>query len=205
MPSALSTRRTPSGATFDDFTNRLQNALFDFSQRAANARAGRQGVSAAAELLTNRAYIHAFVFRSHAHAHLAFIQFLKKNGHDDTANGADVIDQAFVIFRQRAEATGSFQAQAKTRDFATSLETHGAKELTQKLDATPRIIFIGVAADLADIDAGGNELGCNFECASRRIRILEGTGIGGNSDEQVFGDRLVDRKLFGLEEFVKDL
>src|SRR6059058_486787 len=79
IPSALSTRRTPSGIATDNITNFLQNFLFYFCERAANPRAGRENVSAAAKFLANGADIHLFVFRTHAHTHFAVGQFLKKH------------------------------------------------------------------------------------------------------------------------------
>src|SRR5436305_9327505 len=108
MPSASSTRRTPSGAAFKDFTNLLQNLLFDFGKTSANARAGSQCMSAAAEFLANSANIDRFVFRTHAHAHFAISKFFKKDGHDHAANCPEMIDQTFVVFGKDTQLCGGF-------------------------------------------------------------------------------------------------
>src|SRR5438309_6862868 len=54
IPSALSTNKTPSGVAIDDFTNCLQDFLFDFGQRSAHARARGQRVPASTELHADR-------------------------------------------------------------------------------------------------------------------------------------------------------
>src|SRR5213075_877470 len=90
IPSALSTSRTPSGeaGALNGFTSFLQNFFFRFRQRSAHARPGSECVPAAAKFLTNRAYIHAFVFGTHADAHLSVGKFLEKHSDDNTVNCA---------------------------------------------------------------------------------------------------------------------
>src|ERR1051325_819610 len=94
IPSALSTRRTPSGdaGAFNGFTSFLQNFFFDFPQRSAHTRASRECVTAAAKLLANRADIHPFVFGTHADAHLSIGKFLEEDSDDDAVNCAEMID-----------------------------------------------------------------------------------------------------------------
>src|SRR3982751_1639453 len=98
MPSALSTRRTPSGIATDDITNFLQNFLFDFRERAANTRPGGKNVSATAKFFADGAHIHFVAFRTHAHAHFAVGQFLKENRHNNAVNRAQMIDESFIVF-----------------------------------------------------------------------------------------------------------
>src|SRR5262245_2001483 len=100
IPSALSTSRTPSGnaGPLNGFTSFLQNFFFDFRQRSAHACTGSERVTAAAKFLANRAYIHPFVFGTHAHAHLSIGKFFEKHSGDNVVNCAEMIDQSFVVF-----------------------------------------------------------------------------------------------------------
>src|SRR6185503_11610465 len=68
IPSALSTSRTPSGdaGALNGVTSFLQNFFFNFRQCSLHARTCSEGVTAAAKLLANPAYIHAFVLGTHA-------------------------------------------------------------------------------------------------------------------------------------------
>src|SRR6516162_3711053 len=94
IPSALSTRRMPSGevGAFNGFTSFLQNFFFDFRQRSAYTRASSERVTAAAKLVANRADIHPFVFGTHADAHLSVGKFLEKHSDNDAVNCAEMID-----------------------------------------------------------------------------------------------------------------
>src|SRR5215471_13225923 len=85
IPSALSTSRTPSGdaGALNDFTSFLQKFFFDFRQRSAHTRTSRECVAAAAKFLANRAYIHPFVFGTHADAHLSVEKFFQKHSYND--------------------------------------------------------------------------------------------------------------------------
>src|SRR5437660_5541590 len=116
MPSALSTSRTPSGTAADDITHFLQNFLFHFRECAADACAGCQNVSAAAEFFTDGADVHFFVLRPHADAHFTVCEFLKKDGDDDPANRAQMIDKPFIMFRQHAQLFCHRQTQTETGD-----------------------------------------------------------------------------------------
>src|SRR5438309_1198488 len=62
MPSALSTKRTPSGIATDDITNFLQNFSFDFRERAADARTGGENMSAATKFFADGAHVYLFAF-----------------------------------------------------------------------------------------------------------------------------------------------
>src|SRR5438552_10243235 len=127
IPSALSTSRTPSGVAVNDVTNRLQNALLYFTQSTTNPGAGCECMSAAAKFLADGANIHRFTLGPHAHADFAVSEFFKKNRHDDPANGANMIDQSFIILRQDAEVGGNFDAKTETGDASIAFEAHGAK------------------------------------------------------------------------------
>src|SRR6266705_133601 len=102
IPSALSTSRTPSGVGFKDFTNFLQDFLFDFSERPAYARARRESMPATAKLLADGTNVDGIAFRTHADAHLAVGQFFEEDGNDHTANRAEMVDQPFVVFGKNA-------------------------------------------------------------------------------------------------------
>src|SRR5205807_3051770 len=94
IPSALSTSRTPSGdaGALNGFTSFLQNFFFDFRQRSAHTRTGCECVSSATKFLANRAYIHPFVFGTHADSHLSVREFFEKHGDDDSVKCAKMID-----------------------------------------------------------------------------------------------------------------
>src|SRR3954454_17330595 len=79
IPAALSTRRTPSGVAVNTIANLLQDFFFHLSQRAADSRARRELVPAAAELFANSAHVRRIGFRSHADPHLALGQFLEEH------------------------------------------------------------------------------------------------------------------------------
>ena len=79
-------------SALNGFTSFLQNFFFDFRQRSAHPRAGSQCMPAAAKFLANRAYIHAFVFGTHADAHLSVRKFFEKRSDDDAVNCAEMID-----------------------------------------------------------------------------------------------------------------
>src|ERR1700730_10783164 len=98
ISAALSTSRMPSGSALNNVTNFLQNLFFHFADAPANACAGSQCVTAAAELLANRANIDGFVFRSHTDAQLAVRQFFEENGNDHAPDCAEMIDQSLVVF-----------------------------------------------------------------------------------------------------------
>src|SRR3954447_10017587 len=104
MPSALSTSRTPSGVAANDVTDCLHYSLLHFGERPADARTCREGMTASTEFLTNGTNVDRRIFRAHANADLAVQQFLEKNRDHDAMNGADMIDQAFVILRQNSES-----------------------------------------------------------------------------------------------------
>src|SRR5581483_8334092 len=122
MPSALSTSRTPSGVAVKDMGNFRQHFAFDFGERAADPRTGGKFVTAAAEFCRDRADVGPIVFRSHADAHFAVAELLEKCGNNHAADGADMIDETFVIFRQYAEIGGGLHAQTKTRDAIGAFE-----------------------------------------------------------------------------------
>src|SRR6266404_7967821 len=108
----------------DDITNRLHHALFHFAQGAADARAGRESMSAAAEFLADCAHINLFALGAHADTHFAIGKFLKENRHNHSTDGANVIDQAFVILGHNAKLGRSFETKTETGDPAISFETH---------------------------------------------------------------------------------
>src|ERR1043166_8156908 len=66
MSSALSTSKMPSGDTANDVTDILQNFRFDLGESPFNPRAGGKHVSAAAELLANRADVYFVILGTHA-------------------------------------------------------------------------------------------------------------------------------------------
>src|SRR4051812_27156821 len=101
IPAALSTRRTPSGVAVNDTANLLQDFRFHFRQGSADSGSGGKLVSAAAELSADRGDISGIGFRPHAHANFTFGELFEENGDDDALNCADVINQAFVVFRLR--------------------------------------------------------------------------------------------------------
>src|SRR4051812_47668060 len=117
IPAALSTRRTPSGVAVNDMANLLQHFLFNLGKRAAHPGAGRESVSAAAKFLADRTNIGRIRFRTHAHPHFGFRQLFQENGNDHAFNGADMIDQPFVVLRLCLEGCGGFQTQAETGNF----------------------------------------------------------------------------------------
>src|SRR3954468_8831159 len=97
IPAALSTSRTPSGVAVNDMANFLQNFFFHLRQGAADARPGRQLVSASAEFLTDGANVCRIGFGTHAHALLSLRQFFEKHCHHDPLDRAEIIDQAFIV------------------------------------------------------------------------------------------------------------
>ena len=119
--------------------------FFHFGKRPAHACAGGEGVAAATKLLANRADIDRFVFRAHADAHFAIGQFLEKDGHDHALNGAQMIDQAFVVFRHHAEIGGGLRLRLKLATLPSRIESHRAEQFAQQLDAAARIIFVKLA------------------------------------------------------------
>src|SRR5947207_13426445 len=131
MPSALSTSRTPSVVALDDVTNFLQDALPDFIEGAADAVAGGEFVSAAAEFFANGANINLRAFGSHAHSHLALRQLFKKNRNQNAANGTKMIDEPLVVLRNDSEFGRRFQIESKTCDAALGIETHCAQQLAE--------------------------------------------------------------------------
>src|SRR4051812_19396944 len=128
IPAALSTRRTPSGVAVNDTANLLQDFRFHFRQGPPHSRTGRELVSAAPEPSADRGDIRGIGFRPHAHANFTFGKLFEENGDDDTLNRPDVINQAFVVLRFRAEARGRFQAQTEARDSSLAFEAHRAQQ-----------------------------------------------------------------------------
>src|SRR2546425_8231172 len=98
MPSALSTSRMPSGSALKDVTNFLQNLFFDFGEAPANARAGSQCMSAAAEFAADAAVDHLFFFSTHAHAHSIIGVLLKEDGDHDAAYSSEIVHHIVVVF-----------------------------------------------------------------------------------------------------------
>src|SRR5262249_59497942 len=93
IPSALSTSRTPSGeGALNGFTSFLQDSFLDFCQRSAHARTGSECVPATAKFLANRAYIHPFVFGTHANPHLSVGKLFEKHSDDHAVDCAEMID-----------------------------------------------------------------------------------------------------------------
>src|SRR5688572_9340327 len=129
IPAALSTSRTPSGVAVDDMANLLQNFLFYFRQRSLDPRSGRQLVPAAAELVANGAHVGRICFRAHAHAHFPFVQFFEEHRHHNTIDGADMIDQTFVVLGPGVQSRRDRQAQAEARYLSMAFETHRAEQL----------------------------------------------------------------------------
>src|SRR5215472_16096437 len=88
IPSALSTSRTPSGdgGALNGFTSFLQNFFFDFRQRSAHAPARSECVPAAAKFLAYRAYIHPFVFGTHADPYFSVGELFEKHSDGDAVN-----------------------------------------------------------------------------------------------------------------------
>src|SRR5947199_771855 len=115
IPAALSTSRTPSGVALDCCTGLFHDFFLYFRQCPANARPGGEDMAATTKLCANRADIERFIFRAHADAHFSIGQFFEENGHDHTANCAQMIDQPFVVFRNHPERNGGRLAQAEPR------------------------------------------------------------------------------------------
>src|SRR5262245_65537559 len=94
IPSALSTSRTPSGdaGAFNGFTSFLQNFFFHVRHLSAQARTGSERVTATAKFQANRAYVHPFVLRAHADAHLSVGKFFEEDSDDDALNSSEMID-----------------------------------------------------------------------------------------------------------------
>src|SRR4051812_32154736 len=116
MPAALSTSRTPSGVAVNDMANCFQDPSFYFRQSSFDPRAGGQLMPAAAKTLADCGDIRRFALRPHADAHLAFRQFLKKDGNDYALDRAEVIDQPLIVFRQHAELFRRLQREAEARN-----------------------------------------------------------------------------------------
>src|SRR5581483_5350569 len=131
----------------------------------------------AAECLANRANVHLVGLRTHAHANFAVRQLLEKNRDNDSADGAQMIDQPLVIFGQDPELFRAFEAQTKARDAAFGVKAHRSEEITQQLDSPARIVFVGELADLADIHPGADELACDLKRSRGGVWILERTGV----------------------------
>src|SRR3977135_731728 len=91
IPVALSTSSTPSGVAVNDIADLLQNFCFHFGESSADARTCRQFVSAAAELLANRANIRCVRFRAHAHTNFPLGQFFEEDRDDHALNGAQMV------------------------------------------------------------------------------------------------------------------
>src|SRR5947208_14931241 len=79
------------------------------------SRSGREDMAATAKLRANGADIDRFIFRAHTDAYFSIGQFFEENCNDHTLNGAQMIDQAFVIFRNNAERERGRLAQAEIR------------------------------------------------------------------------------------------
>src|SRR5689334_4412910 len=169
MPSALSTSRTPSGVAVNDVTDCLHYPLLDFGKRPAHTSPGRQGMAASTEFLTDGTNVDRRIFRAHTDADFAVEEFFEKNSDNYTADGADMIDQALVILGNHSELCGGGETETKARDLATCLEAHRAEQLTEKLHATARIVFIELLADASDLNASTNELRCYFQRSCRRV------------------------------------
>src|ERR1700722_16758586 len=195
MPSALSTRKTPSRDVANDVTHFLQNLLFYLGKRAFNTRASRKGMSAATEFLTDRAHVNLIALRAHTDPDLPVGQFLKKDCNDHSVNRAEVIDQALVIFRQHAELLCGSETQLKTRDAVVGIETHCAEKLAQQFNASPRIIFVSKLADLSNIHSSSNQLGGDFKSPRRCIRVLKRTGVSGDGDVKICRYIAIDRQI----------
>src|SRR5438094_9497716 len=131
IPSALSTSRTPSRVGLNDVTNFLQNVPFDFGECSAHACARREGMPPAAKFLTDGTDINGITFRAHADPHFAVGQPFEKNGDDNAADRAKMIDYAFIVFRKNLQLRVRLIGQAKTRDTALTLQTHSAQQFSQ--------------------------------------------------------------------------
>ena len=101
--------------------------MFDSSEHPGHARARSESMSAAAKLLADGTNVDGIAFRTHADAHLAVGQFFEEDGDDHTASRAEMVDQAFVVFRYGADLPGDFQAQAEIGDLAVCLKLHGVE------------------------------------------------------------------------------
>src|ERR1700736_6376054 len=172
IPSALSTSRTPSGPAVNDVTNCLQDFRFGFRERSAHACAGGKGMPTAAKFLTDGAHVRGITFRTHTDAHLAVSQLFKENGDDDSVNGANVVDQAFVIFRENAEVLRGFQTETETDHTFAAFKSHGAQKFAQQLDTASRIIFVKKLINTADIDIDIHQLRGNLIGARGCVWLL---------------------------------
>src|SRR4029077_8374464 len=205
MPSALSTSKTPSGVAANDITNCLQNSLFDFSERTAHACTCRQSMSTAAEFLTDRAHVCLFTLRTHAHTHFAVGQFFKKDGDNNSADGAEMIDQAFIVFGKNAELGRGFQTQAKTCDATSAFKAHGAQQLAEQFNPAPRIVLIDLLVDSPNIDTGAHELGRDLKGSRGGVWILKRSSVGRDRDVKIFRDRAIERQALAFDQLEKNL
>jgi hypothetical protein len=85
-------------------------------------------MATASKFLTDGADIDGIGFGPHADTHFSIQEFFKEHRHDDAANRAQMIDQAFVILGKNPEIGGCFQCETKTRHLAFLLEAHGSQQ-----------------------------------------------------------------------------
>jgi hypothetical protein len=162
-------------------------------------------MAATLEAKTNCADIRTLVLGAHADADFAVIQFFEKDRDDDSLDGAQVIDQAFVVFGDNAESVCRRDRKAEACDFAAGVETHTIEQNAQQLDAAARIALVKLLAQAADVDPATQDISRDLKGARGRLRILKRTGVGRDGGEKIFCNRFVERQFLALQELKKNL
>src|SRR6266404_855794 len=162
-------------------------------------------MSAAAKLLTDRAHVYLFVLRMHAYAHLTVSQLFKKNRYHDSANRAEMIDQAFIILGNNLQLRRRFQAQAETGDTAFAFKAHCAQQFAQQFNSPARKIFVNLSTDRSNIDTRPDQLRRDLKGPCRRVWILKRTSVGADRDVKIFSDITIERKFLIFDQLEEDL
>src|SRR5437763_2721913 len=161
-------------------------------------------MASSAELLADSANIDSITFGTHAHAHFAIGQFFEKDGNDNAADCAQVIDQPLVILGKDAKLGSCCQGKTTTCDANFLLETHGAQEFAQKFQTTPWIILIELLTQASNVEACPNKFRRDLESVSAGLWILKRARISGYRGVKIFCDFSIERQALALNQMKND-
>src|SRR5688572_28487173 len=115
-------------------------------------------MAAAAKARADPADIGCELFGAQADTHFSLVELFKKcrNGH--SADRADMIDQSFIVFGQRADFRRSAARERDTGHLVVGGKAQSVEQSAQELEAAPWVALIHFLREIRNVHARPDEL-----------------------------------------------